>query len=1025
MDVRILGPLEVWVAGGPLALGGTKQRAVLAMLALHANQVVAIDQLIDGLWGQTPPDGATNVVQVYVSRLRKTLHAQRSEHRTDRPEGQAAAVLARRTPGYLLHLDPDELDLARFERLTDQGTQALHGAPELAAARLRQALRLWRGPPLAEFTNEPFALAERTRLAEQRLAALQARIEADLALGRHGELVGELQALVAEYPLREGLHQQLLLSLYRSGRQAEALEAYQRTRKLLAEELGIDPGHALQGLQAAILMQDPDLDWTPPSKSTPTAEPAIPTAPSGTTPSSTIPAGVATLAGDLPMVVPELIGRDATLAEVGAALGKARMVTLTGPGGVGKTHLALHAVGTVGSASVDGVWLCELAATADPGAVPAVVATALQVQQRQGLTVTESLVEFLRRRRSLLVIDNCEHLLIAAARLVAAITSTCPDVAILATSREPLGIAGERVVTVPPLAVPPPAATGAERIGEAPAVALFCQRAAAVAPSFRLDEGNAVAVAEIARRLDGLPLAIELAATRMRSMSPAEVAERLSARFRLLGRAHGADQRHRTLSAVVDWSYTLLGQAEQHVFDRLSVFAGDFTLPAAEQVAAGGDVDIPEVAGLLATLVDKSMVDALPSASGKGTRYALLETLREYGRERLAERGETDATHRAHAEHYTAFAETADAHLGGPDEADWVKEVAAELDNLRAAHTWALEQGEADLALRLPVALLRYAEFRLTSELFTWAERAAEMAGPPGHLLLPVAWAMAAVGFRFRGQLDRAAALGERGLTAAGGPDDPLRWPALKVLSQVALFEGRLDEAARASDEANRLSLAVGDPAWSVWTAMASILSRAYGGDAPRALAQAEQVNHLAERVGNPTAMAFARYARGEILLDTEPDRAATLLQESIALAQGVQNRYVAGIALVSLASLCARHGDPHDALPLFSEVIEHWRQAGNWPQQWTTLRSVVTLLIRMGADQPAAILYGALTTAATATSPFGADADRLTEARRVLKTRLGSERFAALTAQGSAMTDEDVVAFAYETIVTGLPVVC
>ena len=257
MEVRILGPLEVWAAGRPLPLGGTKQRAVLAMLVLQANQVVSIDYLVDGLWGQAPPDSATNAVQVYISRLRKLMHA-------DPAERPAAFVVVRRKPGYLLELDADELDLARYEWLTHQGTQALRAAPGLAAAKLREALGLWRGPPLAEFTDEPFAQAERARLQEQRLTVVQARIEADLALGRHAELVGELEALVARYPLREELHQQLLLSLYRSGRQAEALEAYRRVRQTLTEELGIDPGHALQELQAAILVQDRRLDWTPP-----------------------------------------------------------------------------------------------------------------------------------------------------------------------------------------------------------------------------------------------------------------------------------------------------------------------------------------------------------------------------------------------------------------------------------------------------------------------------------------------------------------------------------------------------------------------------------------------------------------------------------------------------------------------------------------------------------------------------------------------------------------------------------------
>jgi DNA-binding SARP family transcriptional activator len=402
---------------------------VLAILVLHANQVVAIDHLIDGLWGQTPPDGATNVVQVYVSRLRKTLRAASpegsagwSEGQADRPEGQAAAALARRKPGYLLQLDTDKLDLARFQRLADQGTQALRGAPELAAARLREALRLWRGRPLAEFTDEPFAQAESSRLAEQHLAVLQARIEADLALGRHAELVAELQALVAEYPLQEGLHQQLLLSLYRSGRQAEALGAYQRTRKLLAEELGIDPGHALQELEGAILAQDRRLDWSPPP-----SEPT-PTVPAGTTRATTGPAdaALAPAATDqlptarfpatwtVPMRNPHFTGRAGLLEQLHQRLhaGEGTLVVqaLYGLGGVGKTQLAIEYAHRFAT-DYDLVWWVSAEQPVLIADQLAQLAHKLDLPTRATVAGTIELVLAELRRRSgwLLIFDNAEH----------------------------------------------------------------------------------------------------------------------------------------------------------------------------------------------------------------------------------------------------------------------------------------------------------------------------------------------------------------------------------------------------------------------------------------------------------------------------------------------------------------------------------------------------------------------------------------------------------------------------------------
>ena len=417
MDVRILGPLEVRAAGRPLPLAGTKQRAVLAMLALHANQVVSIDYLVDGLWGQASPDSATNAVQVYISRLRKLLHASPRE-------GSAAFVLVRRRPGYLLELDADELDLARFERLAHQGTQALRPAPRLAAAKLREALELWRGPPLAEFTDEPFAQAESARLEEQRLTVLQARIEADLALGRHAELIGELEALVARQPLREELHQQLLLSLYRSGRQAEALEAYRRVHQTLAEELGIDPGRALQELQAAILAQDGRLDWIPPpDEPTPTiGEPTLRSL-VGTTPAAIVPADVAVTprtAGQLPEVWkvpmrnPHFTGRTSLLDQLRQRLrsGEGTLVVqaLYGLGGVGKTQLAIEYAHRF-AADYDLVWWIDAEQPVFIAGQLAQLGNKLNLPPRPTVADTVELVlaELRRRRRWLLIFDNAER----------------------------------------------------------------------------------------------------------------------------------------------------------------------------------------------------------------------------------------------------------------------------------------------------------------------------------------------------------------------------------------------------------------------------------------------------------------------------------------------------------------------------------------------------------------------------------------------------------------------------------------
>jgi hypothetical protein len=521
------------------------------------------------------------------------------------------------------------------------------------------------------------------------------------------------------------------------------------------------------------------------------------------------------------------------------------------------------------------------------------------------------------------------------------------------------------------------------------------------------------AVAEICRRLDGLPLAIELAATRMRSMTPAEVVDRLSARFHYLRSASRiAEQRHRTLRAVVDWSYQLLSDTEQRVFDRLSVFAGSFPLAAAADVIDGIEGD---AADLLAGLVDKSLLVA--TNDGTTTRYALLDTLRAYGRERLLAQHESDAVQRAHAEYHTAFVEAAEAGLGGPEHARWADAIARALDDLRAAHAWALES-DLDLAVRLVAGLFRFVEHRMVSEITVWAERTVEAAeGVSRSPLLPAAYGVAASGARFRGDLTRARVLAERGIALDAGKDHAVRARPLLVLADVSLFEGRLVDAERLYDETERVAARAGEAGLAAYARAGRLVAAAYSGDPTTVAALADEACAWADAVGDPVASAWVRYAAGEARLDRDPARAAALLDDAIARGRALGERYLTGVALVSAASLRGRHGDPRRAVPLFRDVIEHWHQAGNWTQQWTTIRNVVELLVRMRIDEPAAVLYGAVTSRPTGARVFGPDEHRLDEARRVLTDRLGAERFAAAVSQGVALRDDDVVGFACATL--------
>ncbi|HEX2273228.1 MAG TPA: BTAD domain-containing putative transcriptional regulator [Acidimicrobiales bacterium] len=958
MEFRVLGPVEVGDGGQAMAPTRAKERCLLGVLLAHANHVVSADRVAEALWpGTGGPENAVRSVQTHVSRLRSAL-------------GPASERLLARPPGYLLRVEPGELDAQRFELLLDEARRRAGEEPDEALGLLEQALGLWRGPPYGEFRYDEFAVGEAVRLEELRLVAIEERIDARLALGRHEEEVGELEALCAEHPLRERLRSQLMVALYRSGRQPDALRAFESYRRLLAEELGLDPSPELRALERRILDHDPRL------------------APRRT--AAGTPALVAT-----PFT--SFVGREAAVAEVIRHVADARLLTLIGPGGVGKTRLAVQVAAAVAGRFPDGVVLCELAAVADPDAVAPAIATALGIQPRPDRSVEASIADVLRTRRMLLVVDNCEHVVDAAASLLSTLIGSCPLVTVLATSRERLAIAGEQVWPLAPL--PPEAA-----------VELFCDRALAVRPDLDCEGQARADIVAICRRLDGLPLAIELAAAQMAAMNPADLVHRLDDRFRLLDRgSRSGPSRHRSLVAVVDWSYERLGRPQRRLFDRLSVFAGTFTLEAAEDVCAGDGVARGEIPELVAELVEVSL--AALTGDTEVARYRLLETLRAYGRARLEGEGAARRWEERHADYHVELARRADVGLNGPEEGRWMRRLDAELDELRAAHRWALAHDDAERALALSAALHGYAYRSLRPELFAWAERAARLPGAVGHRLLPLVLGSAATGAWGRGDLAGARRLAEEAVrAAAGAPEGHLGSGGLAV---TALFGGDLAEARAQGLRAAELADACGDPYQALVNRVTATLALAYGGHTQDAIDEAEAALAAARELGCPSARAWALYQLGEVLLDQDPPRALRLLDESHGLAAGVGSTFLTGVAGTSATSLRARHGDPEEALRRFPDLIDLWERAGNWTQQWTMLRSLVTTLARLGRDEPAAVLYGALTASHTAPPLFGADRERLAEVVTTIEERTGRQQLAAWVEQGCRLGDGEVVAFA------------
>jgi predicted ATPase/DNA-binding SARP family transcriptional activator len=874
-EVRILGPLEIVGSAGPVRLSARQHRRLVAALLVEQGRTRSADVLVDALWGSSPPASAPKVLQTYVSKLRTQL--------------PACARIETRGAGYALELDEDALDAGRFERLLAEArTAARDGNPGLAASLLRRGLGLWRGQAYGELAYEEFARGEVERLEELRLVALEERIEAELQLRREAELLPELRSLAHTYPLRERLQAQAMLALYRCGHQADALVVYAAARATLVEELGLEPGAELRDLQRRILQHDSALAPAP------AAYAAVVPLPASATP---------------------LIGRERELKELRQLLGRddVRLVVLTGAGGSGKTRLALEVARNSAPAFANGVAFVELAPLRDPTLLAIAISGALGIQAAGD--PLETLTTALAPRELLLVVDNAEHVR-AGTPILTELIARASRLTIFITSRVVLHLSGEHVYPVEPL-------------GADPAAQLFLERAREADARFQPQRGEETVIRRIVDRLDGLPLAIELAASRTRTLSPTELLRRLDARLPLLvGGPQDLPARQRTIRATLEWSFDLLAADEQRDLARLSVFAGGCTLEAAVAVCE-------TTLDRLATLVDHNLVQR--SMDQNGSRYSLLETIREFAAEQLEARGDGDSVRRRHAKTYASIA--ASLGLSVDELGSGMRQrhdlALADQDNMRAALDWALGEDPL-LGLELAISL---EQFWVASSPHEGMQRLEALLGRADPVPLELrARALRDLGgtTEVSGDIERAALAYDESLKLfkhLGMEKRILR--LLHRLANIARARGDLDHARTLSEESLRRARA-GGYRYEESDFLASLSHIEFReGNIERALELQLAALAIVREAGG-WAWGEPQYlvsvAECSFLLDRLLD-AATYARQAFGLSCGIGDRTTATYALAVLALVARGRGDDESAGRLWGaiEAEEERTFLGGW----------------------------------------------------------------------------------------------
>jgi predicted ATPase len=904
LEIRLLGPFEV-LAGGAIAdVGGSKRQALLAMLALRPGRVVGVDMLVDALWGEELPAAPRNALHHHIARLRAAL-------------GEEAILGS--ADGYAL--SKADVDAMQFEELLAETRAALRDGDLFSAADAAESgLALWRGPALQGLDATTWFGAEARRLETLRVDALEEQFEVRLALGEHRELIPELRSALVDNPYRERLWGQLMLALYRGGRQADALETFQEARRVLAEELGLEPGPELRRLQDAILGHDPAIAAAPAARRR---------------------------RGNLPASSTSFLGREDELREARGLLDEHRLVTFTGAPGVGKSRLAVETARSLEDESSDGTWLVDFGRADSDADAHRLLANAVDVR---GSNALERVALRLRGATALLVLDACEHVLAEAARIASTLLAECPGVRVPATSREALHVAGEVRFPVSPLG--------------SSAVQLFLERARAARPAFEPDAEDAELAAQIAERLDGLPLAIELAAARVNVLGLSELESILERRAALLRESPASDPARSALQGLVEWSYDLLHGDEKTLLHKLAVHRGGASLPSLVAIAGTAGLNEATVTYLIGALVDKSIVSA--SFANGAPRYDMLDTVREYVLDQLAQSGRLEIVRGAHAEHFAALAAQAAAELRGPQWRLWETRLELENDNLWAALAYARDAPDPLVAARLGTLGWHFALADRVSEGRRFLDLAVSLTNDdaPAEQQIEQLAVLCYLATEER-DLDAAVSLGERALALAASSGTPRELGLAQLSYALALAE---DGQAERADALSRDAVATLEAAGDDWGAAAAGITRATAaaaaGDEATVAAMTEAIRRhsdaldydafrvpgllleawvaerradqtaavetyrrgveLGRRIGFDDHAAFAlsclgsnAFARGDLA------EAETLQREALATAEAADAAWAAAHARVELARIAAAAGHADEAERLYRQVLE------------------------------------------------------------------------------------------------------